>query len=190
MRQDYLLYWMHGATESEWVKREVTWAREAHIEDPEYRVFVVLRGTGRVSARRVLGEELLFLNGDAPLETLTAEIRAALGLRAPAVRVSEPAPSIPLLEELILEFSGAHVEGERVVAHLRVFHRPAKGPQGESRRFGFQSPISPIELGPVNTKGRLVVCWGYENHRVPISSDRGLLSALARQCEHLQSRSA
>ena len=45
-------------------------------------------------------------------------------------------------------------------------------------------------LGPVNTKGRFVVCWGYENHRVPISSDRGLLSASARQCEHLQSRSA
>ena len=45
-------------------------------------------------------------------------------------------------------------------------------------------------LGPVNTKGRFVVYWGYENHRVPISSDRGLLSASARQCEHLQSRSA
>ena len=46
------------------------------------------------------------------------------------------------------------------------------------------------ELGPVNTKGRFVVYGGYENHRVPISSDRGLLSASARQCEHLQSRSA
>ena len=48
----------------------------------------------------------------------------------------------------------------------------------------------PAALEPVNTKGRFVVCWGYENHRVPISSDRGLLSASARQCEHLQSRSA
>ena len=46
------------------------------------------------------------------------------------------------------------------------------------------------QLGPVNTKGRFVVYGGYENHRVPISSDRGLLSASARQCEHLQSRSA
>ena len=46
------------------------------------------------------------------------------------------------------------------------------------------------KLGPVNTKGRFVVYWGYENHRVPTSSDRGLLSASARQCEHLQSRSA
>ena len=47
-----------------------------------------------------------------------------------------------------------------------------------------------VKPGPVNTKGRFVVYWGYENHRVPISSDRGLLSASARQCEHLQSRSA
>ena len=45
-------------------------------------------------------------------------------------------------------------------------------------------------LGPVNTKGPFVLYWGYENHRVPISSDRGLLSASARQCEPLQSRSA
>ena len=45
-------------------------------------------------------------------------------------------------------------------------------------------------LGPVNTTEQFVVYWGYENHRVPISSDRGLLSASARQCEPLQSRSA
>ena len=31
-------------------------------------------------------------------------------------------------------------------------------------------------LGPVNTKGQFVVYWGYEDHRVPISSDRGLLT--------------
>ena len=52
------------------------------------------------------------------------------------------------------------------------------------------SPKVGEKLGLVNTKGRFVVYWGYENHRVPISSDRGLLSASARQCEHLQSRSA
>ena len=45
-------------------------------------------------------------------------------------------------------------------------------------------------LGPVNTKGQFVVYWGYEDHRVPISSDRGLLPTSARQCEPLQSRSA
>ena len=47
-----------------------------------------------------------------------------------------------------------------------------------------------VQLGPVNTKGPFVLYWGYENHRVPISSDRGLLSTSARQCELLQSRSA
>ena len=47
-----------------------------------------------------------------------------------------------------------------------------------------------VLLGPVNTKGPFVLYWGYENHRVPISSDRGLLSTSARQCELLQSRSA
>ena len=45
-------------------------------------------------------------------------------------------------------------------------------------------------LGPVNTTEQFVVYWGYENHRVPISSDRGLLSTSARQCEPLQFRSA
>ncbi len=47
-----------------------------------------------------------------------------------------------------------------------------------------------VQLGRVNTTGQNVVYWGYENHRSPISSDRGQLSAPARQREHLQSSSA
>ena len=72
-------------------------------------------------------------------------------------------------------------------------HRPGNNLFAESLvalDAGTGQRIWHFHLGPVNTKGRFVVYWGYENHRVPISSDRGLLSASARQCEHLQSRSA
>ena len=69
-------------------------------------------------------------------------------------------------------------------------HRPWRcggGRRSQERR----SSLPPdAQLGPVNTTEQFVVYWGYENHRVPISSDRGLLSTSARQCEPLQSRSA
>jgi hypothetical protein len=50
-----VLLWTPAASESEWVEREAGWARQAQEEDPNYRILVVLRGKGPVSARRLLG---------------------------------------------------------------------------------------------------------------------------------------
>ena len=72
---------------------------------------------------------------------------------------------------------------------LGIAERRATFDQMSLPRFAGWGAVGGL-LGPVNTKGRFVLYWGYENHRVPISADRGLLSTSARQCEHLQSRSA
>ena len=67
-----LLLWTPAANESEWVERETGWARQAREENPEYRILVVLRGGGRVSAKRLLGEELVFIQeAEARLKELT-----------------------------------------------------------------------------------------------------------------------
>ena len=92
----FLLLWTQAANESEWVEREAGWARQARETNPEYRILVILRdGTSRVSARRLLGEELLFIPGKGAVEDAVPEIRRALGDLAPSGRAAAapvPAP--------------------------------------------------------------------------------------------------
>ena len=80
-----LLLWTPAANESAWVEREAAWARQAREESPEYRLLVVLRGGGRISARRLLGEELVFIPADAAVED--AECRVGGLLRRSVVYV-------------------------------------------------------------------------------------------------------
>ena len=90
-----LLLWTAAANESEWVEREAGWAREARAADASYRIVVVLRGGGRISARRLLGEELVFLPADGAVEDAVPGILRALGERAASGRAAEdsgPAP--------------------------------------------------------------------------------------------------
>src|SRR5947209_20609185 len=82
-----LLLWTPAANESEWVEREAGWARQAREEHREYRILVVLRGGGRISARRLLGEELLFIPVDGAVEDAVPEVLPAVGELAPSGRV-------------------------------------------------------------------------------------------------------
>ena len=96
-------------------------------------------------------------------------------------------------EELYLELLDGGGLGILTPLFTQTVQRLAVGTRflfTSSARYELRFMTQDGVLGPVNTKGRFVLYWGYENHRVPISADRGLLSTSARQCEHLQSRSA
>jgi tetratricopeptide (TPR) repeat protein len=145
-----LLLWTPAAIESEWVEREAGWARQAREANPEYRILVVLRGGGKVSARRLVGEELVFLPMDGAVEDAVPEIRRALGELAPSGRAAEaPAPA-PLLEELVISFSDARIEDSggrrRAAARFRIVHDPAQGAGSRSAWHDFESPLGPLEL--------------------------------------------
>lgn len=144
-----LLLWTPAAAESEWVEREVGWAQAARKESPEYRIVVLLRGTGEVSARRLLGEELLYLPVPGAIEGAVPEIRRAFGERAPSGRAAAaPAPAPPV-EELVLSFTDARIEESegrhRAAGRFRVEHRPAQGPGSRSAAGDFVSPLGPLE---------------------------------------------
>ena len=145
-----LLLWTPAANESEWVERETAWARQAREANPDYRILVVLLGGGKVSARRMVGEELVFIPVDGAVEAAVPEIRRALGELAPSGRAAEaPAPA-PLLEELVISFTDARVEESggrhRAAARFRIVHEPAQGTGSRSARKDFESPLGPIEL--------------------------------------------
>ncbi|HEX3556602.1 MAG TPA: CHAT domain-containing protein [Thermoanaerobaculia bacterium] len=145
-----LLLWTPAANESAWVESEAAWARQAREDNPEYRLLVVLRGGGRISARRLLGEELLFIPVDAAVEDAVPEIRRALGELAPSGRMAEaPAPA-PLLEELVISFSDARIDEtggrHRAAARFRLHHNPAQGAGSRSAWHDFESPLGPIEI--------------------------------------------
>lgn len=145
-----LLLWTPAAAESEWVEREAGWAREAWKADPEYRLLVVLKGGGRVSARRLIGEELVFIPVDGAIEAAVTAIREALGERAIFARAAGAAVPPPLLEELVVSFSDARIEESdgrrRAAGRFRVEHRPAQGAGSRSGWQEFESPLGPIEL--------------------------------------------
>ncbi len=147
-----LLLWTPAANESEWVEREAAWARAAREAEPGYRILVVLRGGGRVSARRLLGEELVFLPADGAAEEAVPGILRALGERAPSGRMAEATelPPAPLLEELVVSLTGARLEESggrrRAAARFRVHHRPARGVGSRSGWREFESPLGPLEL--------------------------------------------
>jgi tetratricopeptide (TPR) repeat protein len=146
----FLLLWTSSANESEWVERETGWAREARQENPDYRILVVLRGGGQVSARRLVGEELLFIAAAGASEEAVPEIRRALGERAPSGRVaSAPAPA-PLLEELVISFGDARIEESggrrRAAGRFRLEHRPASGAGSRSPWHQYESPLGPLEI--------------------------------------------
>ncbi|HZF12892.1 MAG TPA: CHAT domain-containing protein, partial [Thermoanaerobaculia bacterium] len=144
-----LLLWTPAATESAWVEREAGWAQEARRADPAYRILILLSGTGEVSARRLLGEELLFLSADGAVEAVVPEIRRALGERAASGRVAAvPAPAPPL-EELVISFDDARIEESggrrRAAGRFRIEHVPARGTGSRSAAFDFVSPLGPLE---------------------------------------------
>ncbi|MEA2601238.1 MAG: hypothetical protein QOF89_2230 [Acidobacteriota bacterium] len=145
-----LLLWTPAANESEWVEREAAWARQAREENPGYRVLAVLRGGGRISARRLLGEELVFIPADAAVEDAVLEILRALGELAPSGRVAEASAPAPLLEELVISFSDARIDEtggrHRAAARFRLHHNPAKGAGSRSAWHDFESPLGPIEI--------------------------------------------
>jgi tetratricopeptide (TPR) repeat protein len=144
-----LLLWTPKAAESAWVEREAGWAQEARRANPEYRIVVLLLGTGEVSARRLLGEELLFLPISGPLAAAVPAIRRALGERAASGRVTPAPPPAPPLEELVLSFTGARIdesEGRhRAAGRLSIEHRPADASGSRSPGFDFLSPLGPLE---------------------------------------------
>jgi tetratricopeptide (TPR) repeat protein len=145
-----LLLWTPAARESEWVGREAGWAREAQGANPDYRLLVLPRGTGRVSVRRLLGEELIFIESDGAVADAVPAIRRALGERAASGRTeAEPAPP-PLLEELVISFTDARIEESggrrRAAGRFRLHHRPAVGSGSRSSEQEFESPLGSIEL--------------------------------------------
>ncbi|MBW8875221.1 MAG: toll/interleukin-1 receptor domain-containing protein [Acidobacteria bacterium] len=145
-----LLLWTAAANESEWVEREAGWARQAREENPEYRILAVLRGGGRVSAKRLLGEDLVFIPVDGAVEDAVPEILRTLGEIAASGRVAEaPAPA-PLLEELVISFSDGRIDEtggcHRAAARFRLHHNPAKGAGSRSAGHDFESPLGPIEI--------------------------------------------
>jgi hypothetical protein len=145
-----LLLWTPAANESEWVEREAGWACQAREENPEYRILVVLRGGGRISARRLLGEELVFAPVDGAVEDAVPEILQALGELAASGRVAEAPVPVPLLEELVISFSDARIDEtggrHRAAARFRLHHNPAKGAGSRSAWHDFESPLGPIEI--------------------------------------------
>jgi hypothetical protein len=145
-----ILLWTVAANESEWVEREAGWARQAHEESGDYRILVVLRGGGRVSARRLLGEELVFIAAKGAVEEAVPEIRRALGERAATGRAAEAPTPAPLLEELVISFSDAQIEESRgrrrAAGRFRLEHRPARGAPSRGGWQEFESPLGPLEL--------------------------------------------
>jgi len=148
-----LLLWTEAASESAWVEREAGWARKAREANPDYRLLVVLHGKGRISARRLLGEELIFIPVEGALEGAVPAIRRALDQRAAPGRVEdEPAP-VPLLEELVISFTDVRVEESggrhRAVGRFRLYHRPAAGSPSRSPARNFESPLGSLELDEI-----------------------------------------
>jgi tetratricopeptide (TPR) repeat protein len=148
-----LLLWTPKANESEWVEREAGWARQARETNPEYRILVILRGGGRVSAKRLLGEELVFIPvdpADGAIEDAVPEILRALGELPASGRVAEAPTPAPLLEELVISFSDARIDEtggrHRAAARFRLHHNPAKGTGSRSAWHDFESPLGPLEI--------------------------------------------
>ncbi len=146
-----LLLWTPAANESEWVEREAGWAQQARQVNPEYRILVVLRdGVGRVSAKRLLGEELLFIPIKGAVEDAVSEIRRALGELAPSGRAARAHAPAPLLEEIVVSFIDPRIDEtggrKRAAARFRIEHEPAQGAPGRSSLKDFESPLGPDEL--------------------------------------------
>ncbi|HEV7504769.1 MAG TPA: CHAT domain-containing protein [Thermoanaerobaculia bacterium] len=145
-----LLLWTSASNESEWVEREAEWARQTRAENPEYKILAVLRGGGRVSAKRLLGEELVFIPVDGAVEDAVPEILRALGELPASGRVAEAPTPAPLLEELVISFSDARIDEtggrHRAAARFRLHHNPAKGTGSRSAWHDFESPLGPIEI--------------------------------------------
>src|SRR5262249_41726934 len=80
-------------------------------------------------------------------------ILRALGERALSGRIAEAAEPAPLLEELVVSFTGARLEESggrrRAAARFRVHHRPARGTGSRSAWRAVASPLGPLELGEI-----------------------------------------
>ena len=145
-----IVLWTAAANESQWVDREASWAREAREMKPGYKILVVLRGAQQISARRLLGEELLFIQASSAVEDAVSQIRMALDERAALGREPEPPRPAPLLEELVISFSDTRVEESdgfrRAAGRFRIEHRPAQPPGGRGPWMEFESPLGSLEL--------------------------------------------
>jgi tetratricopeptide (TPR) repeat protein len=164
-----LLLWTRAANESEWVEREAGWAREARKTDPDFRLLVVLRDGGRVSARRLLGEELVFIPVEDAVEEAVPEIRRSLGVLAPSGRAAAAPARAPLLEELVISFSDARIDESagrrRAAGRFRVHHLPAEGAGSRGGWRELESPLGPIEIEEIRWYLERYPGWPYGTFR-------------------------
>ncbi len=138
---------------SDWVQREVAWAREAQALSPDFVILPILRGLKRPALKLLLGGEerlsILLADGD-PIEGAVPAIVQALGL-APqdATPRADPSPAPPMAE-LVIQLKKPRVHEEagtsRAAAEAEVLYRPAGGGRGiEGPPADFVAPLGPIE---------------------------------------------
>jgi tetratricopeptide (TPR) repeat protein len=140
---------------SDWVQREVGWARETKLLLPEYALLPILRGLQRPALKLLFGEAemvSIVLEPSDAIESAVGAIAQALGLAAQdATPRPDPLPA-PAMAELSIELEEPRMLEEagprRAAAKARVRYVPAGGGRGvDGRTADFTAPLGPIEAG-------------------------------------------
>ena len=143
------------AISSEWVQREVGWARDEAQQRADYKVIpVVLPGTNLGLLRLLFPTEPLYIHvEDAPtgLDNAMPKIFAALGERLPEDWQGGGLVAVESVEELLLALSDPRIVEQdsvrRAEATAELTYVPADNSRTiVSRRYRFTAPLQPLEL--------------------------------------------
>ena len=140
---------------SEWVQREVGWARDVARQRAGYKVIpVVLPGVQPGLLRLLFPDEPLYIfveDGPTGLDDAMPKIFAALGEQLPEDWAGSEPVAVEPVEELLLELSDPCIVEQdgirRAEATAELTYIPADNSREiKSRRYTFTSPLGPVEL--------------------------------------------